>query len=183
MFSIFLQNNFLNNEDVYYFLERLEVKGLIELNHHQKPYSRQLIAEKLEELEKKREKLSETEKADLDYYLRQYSSHIDQAKEKETTFLGKDNSGIYQFFSYKDSLLNLNLQFDGGLGYVFRKDEIPSFEYWNGLSSFGSIGSNFSYDLKFNDISITNYSKFTSIDFSGKKRNSVCGRQEGNKFF
>ncbi|MCK6615939.1 MAG: hypothetical protein L6Q47_17020, partial [Ignavibacteriaceae bacterium] len=41
------QSNHLSNSKVYEFLDRMEVKGYININHHQKPFTRQVILEKL----------------------------------------------------------------------------------------------------------------------------------------
>ena len=72
--ALFAQSNFLNNPSIYEFLDRQEIKGRINLNHHQKPYSRQDIQKHLQHLTAYAHDLNPTELEELKYYLKEYSS-------------------------------------------------------------------------------------------------------------
>lgn len=170
------QSNYLSNSKVYEFLDRMEVKGYIEINHHQKPFTRQVILEKLKHLAEaaglrngekdqneknglngENEKndlivLNAVEKAELKFFLNEYDTDLIKP-DGEVTFFERNDAGVMRFLEYKDNLFHTNFYFDGGFLYAQREAGKYELTYWNGLSAYGNVGENFSFDLKFNDFS------------------------------
>jgi len=149
--EIIPQSNYLNNQKIYDFLDRMEVKGYISLNHHQKPFSRQTISDKLNDLAEKN--LNDIEKKELSYFINEYNPDFAVSPESDLTVFAKNQNGAYRFLEYHDSLIYLNLLFDGGIEYSRGAEGNYKLRYWNGISTFGNLGENFSFDLKFNDFS------------------------------
>lgn len=154
--SVKPQNNFLNNNNIYDLLDNLELKGIININHHQKPYSRQQIYKILSGINSRESELNDLLKDELDYFLKEYSPAPHGKDEKSTFFIEKNNSGASRFFEYSDTLFRLVVYPDFGFDFAYREKNKNSLTYYNGLSAYGSIGSHFSFDLDFNDISIKN---------------------------
>ncbi len=174
--SLQSQSNYLSNQKVYEFLDRMEVKGYIDINHHQKPFTRQVILEKLRDLaaasglsndlndeNEKNEKndlndenekivLNAIERKELEFFLREYDTGLIKPDGK-VTFFERNDAGVMRFLEYKDSLFYTNFYFDGGYLYAQREAGKYELTYWNGLSVYGNIGENLSFDLKFNDFS------------------------------
>ncbi|NUM72578.1 MAG: hypothetical protein HUU43_17190 [Ignavibacteriaceae bacterium] len=170
------QSNHLSNSKVYEFLDRMEVKGYININHHQKPFTRQVILEKLKFLAEaagvrngendKNEKnglngenekndlivLNAVERAELEYFLKEYDTDLIKP-DGDVTFFKRNDAGVMRFLEYKDSRFYTNFYFDGGFLYAQREAGKYELTYWNGLSAYGNVGENFSFDLKFNDFS------------------------------
>ena len=150
------QNNFLNNNNIYDLLDNLELKGIININHHQKPYSRQQIYKILSSVKSRESELNDLLKDELDYFLKEYSSALAWKDEKNIFFLEKNKAGAFRFLEYTDTLTHIVVYPDFGFNLSHRERTINSNNYYNGMSAYGSIGSHFSFDLSFNDISIKN---------------------------
>ena len=82
----------ISNDDIYKFLDRIAQKGVIEFNDNIRPVSRKYIAEKLEELKKSEvssqksvENLTEFEKEELEFYLKDYGIELDYLKSRQMT--------------------------------------------------------------------------------------------------
>lgn len=169
LFALFLlpingQDNFLNNTSINEFLERQEVRGLIKINHHQKPYTRKQVSLALKRLALQKDQLSGVDREELNYFLSEYNispSHPNSPSQNPPnhTFLEQNESGAFRFYEYKDSLFNFTLYPDIGVSYTLRNDSKNNLFFYNGLSGYGNIGNNLSFDFKFNDYSIktTNY--------------------------
>lgn len=67
---------------IYLFLSELAGDGVIDLNQAVKPYSRRLIAEKLEEAVNQRDMLSRRQQVELDFWLGNYGSTGEEGKMK-----------------------------------------------------------------------------------------------------
>lgn len=179
--ALFAQSNFINNPSIYEFLDRQEIKGRINLNHHQKPYSRQDILNHLQHLTNKALDLNQTELEELKHYLAEYTTKqiieatnvqsmrgvYDKAISnipppvshfvggfQHSTFLSRNSSGSFRFFEYSDSLFYFNLYPDVGGSYSLRNENKSRLSYYNGFTAYGSVGNNFSFDITFNDYSI-----------------------------
>lgn len=143
------QHNTLINRDIYDFLDRCEISGIITINHHQKPYSREIIYKKLLEINKDKSKLSELMQVELEFYLSEFKVNFND----KTVLLGKNQNNAYRFFEYSNSDFGLTFYPEAGVklaGINGRYNHI----YYNGFSTYGYAGKNFTYDFDYNDISI-----------------------------
>ena len=179
------------NNSVYRFLERMSGNGIIQLNEEIKPFSRMYIAEKLKEIadnigirhqksdignrkvkagsrrlevgSQSKDKISELEMEDLNFYIREYSSELRglgfdlsryEAKKKPidfgTDYFGFDKYNRFRLFSYDTDQFGIFA--DPVLSYEYNlfKDG-SSWSYSNGLSIHGYLGSHVGFDLKFYD--------------------------------
>lgn len=148
--SVNSQNNLLYNQDVEYFLDRCDVLGLININHHQKPYSRQEIFKFLKTIEIQKEKLSDVMKNELDFYINEYNT---ESKEEYLTFMGKNENNAYRFLEIKENDFAVTVYPDIGVGLSGRNDKYDK-KYYNGFSFYGNIEKIISFDFDYNDISI-----------------------------
>lgn len=159
-FSIRSQVNLLNNNEVYDFLERFDARGIININHHQKPIPRQAIFNLLQEIALSKNLLSLQQQQELNFYLSEYNNSNIGEDTGNTTFLEDNSNKAFRFYEYNDNVNRLVLNPDFGLSFTYRNSTEHSYTYYNGLSTYGSIGKIFSIDFDFNDVSIkrTGYS-------------------------
>lgn len=124
---------------VYKFLERQNLKGLIELNDEVKPFSRMYIAKKLlkidEELKsEKKEILNNVETDELKFYLEEYFYEIFKLN-NGSSIAGQQLKERWYLYSYTDSLFNLKLSPIAGYSLSF-SDKESGHARWVGLTSF-----------------------------------------------
>ena len=62
------------SDNVYQFLDRMTIKGVINSNEFSKPLSRREIAEYLSKIYEKNSELNKVEKEELDWYLHEYTN-------------------------------------------------------------------------------------------------------------
>ncbi|MGA9291223.1 MAG: capsule assembly Wzi family protein, partial [Ignavibacteriaceae bacterium] len=142
--------------DIYPFLSRLAQKGIIQLDDQIKPLSRKYIAEKLTELDSLKDKLTNLEQEELEFFEKDFYTEINFKKiteinSKKISFLKKDNGGRFRFFSYGDNLFKLNA--DPILGFQTGTRDSKLFNhYWTGLSFYGYLSDfiGFSFDYRDN---------------------------------
>ena len=144
------------NSSVYNFLERQSVKGLITLHDEVKPFSRRLIAEKLIQVDNKKNLLSNVEVQDLKFYENDFAGEInsilkspsaDSTRLEYFTF-GQDNR--FRAFDYKDSLFSINA--DPVLGFSAERFHGSTLSHrWNGVTLYGYISNFIGYSLNFKD--------------------------------
>ncbi|WDF54002.1 capsule assembly Wzi family protein [Mucilaginibacter sp. KACC 22063] len=140
------------NHPVYKYLARQAQKGNINFDDLIQPVSRQEIAALLEELQQERQKLSATEKKELDFYLDEYSEFRNDLTDSATHYLwGKDQYGNRR-------LLTVNKK-----DFVFRADPALTYEYTkgknkgvfkqaSGIAFWGQAGKHFSFQAYIQDI-------------------------------
>jgi len=92
-----------SNTAIYQFLDEMASQKLIKTDDVMKPWSRQEIADYLLQTEQKRVELNSRQKADLDFYLREY------AIEASRPILAKRDFRLF----HRDSLLNIKLNSPG----------------------------------------------------------------------
>ncbi len=141
------------NNDVYEYLERLSLKGTIEINDLVKPLSRKYISEKLLEAKSKIELLTDLDKDELEYYLKDYFLEIEafaeeNKNEKYLSYFERDASGRYRMFSYADNRFKINASPILGYGLKF-PENYRNVHSWMGISSYSyllnSIGLSFNF--------------------------------------
>ncbi|MCX6290211.1 MAG: hypothetical protein NT126_00420, partial [Bacteroidetes bacterium] len=90
----------ISHTDIYDFLDELANAQVITINSAVKPFSRMLIAEKLQEAEGKTDQLNSRQKKELAFYLRDYHKEL---------VPGKSADKRLDLFYYKDTLFTLSV--------------------------------------------------------------------------
>jgi hypothetical protein len=142
------------HRDVYHFLRRLSIKGVIEYNDEFRPLSRKYLAEKLMEAEKLPELLTEVDKTDLEFYKKEYYHEMWFINGEQNVihldYFNKDPAGRWRVFSYGDSNFKLNLDFI--LGYKIGSiDGEKTTHLWNGIYTYGYVTKSLGVSFDFRD--------------------------------
>lgn len=119
------------DDEVYSFLERMTLKGVIEFHSQVKPIPRMEVGKYLNEIKSSIGKLSALDKEELDFYISKYAL--------ETGELTKES---YYLFGYTDSLFALRIKPNIGLGIRTFGSETSTIK-WPGVSFYGYAGDNF----------------------------------------
>jgi len=158
-------------KDVYDFLRRLSTKGIIDYNDEFRPLSRKYLAEKLIEAEKLPELLTEVQKSDLKFYIKDYYHEIwfikNEKNEKHLDFFSSDPAGRWRVFSYGDENFKINLS--PILGYEIGSIEnAKATHLWNGVYTYGYITDALGVSFDFRDnteegTTIDKFKRFTPV--------------------
>ena len=142
----------LSNASIYEFLDELANEKIIELNSSAKPYSRGLIAKKLQEANSKLQDLNKRQVAELNFYLKDYVKEIDLSKSlnKKEFFSFKDTVKRFDVFYYKDSLFTLSINPIIGYHLISNKTQTVNHRY-NGADMFGYIGKSIGFYASLRD--------------------------------
>jgi hypothetical protein len=140
---------------VYEFLERQNLKGIIELNDEVKPFSRMYIAEKLvliyeqENGQTDGNNLNKVEEDELKFYLEEYYYEINTILLKKSGEAIKDIKERWFLYSYSDSLFNLKLSPIAGYG-LSATGNLTGHTRWIGFSTFTTYSDWFggSFDIR-----------------------------------
>lgn len=138
------------NAEIYQFLSRQATKGTIEFDDLIKPVPRKEIALKLLQLKEKESELSKTERAELNFYLKEFSEFNEKAKDT-LLITKKDEFARWRVLSVREKgfLLNAEPIISAGI----RKGKNSSVTEWgNGLAFWGHAGKNISFQAYFEDI-------------------------------
>jgi len=131
----------ISNRTVYSFLDEMANLQYIELNTAVKPYSRKLIAVKLHELKKQQEALNPRQKADLDFFLKDFNKEL---------LPGKEYGKRRDLFYYKDSLFTFSV--NPVLGIQYWTDENgTATHWWNGAEAFAYVGKHWGFYANLRD--------------------------------
>jgi hypothetical protein len=146
--------------NVYEFLERLSLKGLITLDDEAKPFTRKYIADKLIEVDYDisidKNLLSNIDIEELDFYKQEFYTEINRIINSyqlnnisKFNSRSKENTERWFLYSYSDSLFNLTLSPIAGYGLT-STGNIAGFTRWVGASTFGSYADwfGFSFDIR-----------------------------------
>ncbi len=110
---------------IYDFLDEMSAEQFIELNSFSRPYSRNLIAQKLAQLDTSRSELNTRQISDLDFYLKDFGKELR---------VGKDWDRRIDAFYYSDSVFSVTINpIIGGIGMYNE----------NGFRSHRRIGAGF----------------------------------------
>ena len=133
----------LAKQTVYEYLDELANLQLIELNTLIMPYPRQLIAEKLNAVDKTL--LNKRQLKELEFFMKDFNKEI---------YSNKEFDKRYDIFYYKDSLFSMTVNPIIG-GRVWNNKNGTNIHRRNGGEVFGSIGDNWGYYFALHD----NYEK------------------------
>ena len=120
----------IRNPGVYEFLDEMAAGQLIEVNAAVRPWSRMFIAEKLHELDGRRERLNKRQQGDLDFYLRDFNKELKP---------GKDFGKRFDILYYRDSLFAFSANLILGAEYHSGTNGNALFWY-NGADIFAYAG-------------------------------------------
>ena len=141
------------NKDVYSFLERLSLKGVIEFSDVVKPLSKKYIYEKILEAKSKVNTLNNLEKQELeffekDYFLEQKIFDEENKEGENLSYFGKDAAGRFRTFSYSNKTFKVNA--DPLIGYQMTFPEKDrNIHSWMGISVYGYFNDNIGASLDF----------------------------------
>ncbi|MEM9023015.1 MAG: hypothetical protein AAGB22_04700, partial [Bacteroidota bacterium] len=131
----------IGNEQLYLFLDELANLHVIELNTGIKPYSRQLIAEKLQEASEKSSELTVRQQKEVAFYLKDFNKELKPDKNFDKRL---------DVFYYKDSLFTLSVNPILGMHY-FSNDNDLVYHRFNGGEAFGYLGKNIGFYASLRD--------------------------------
>jgi len=135
---------------IYEFIDELSIIGIIEVNDVVKPYSDRYIYSLLLKQKKNKEKLTNRQKKELQFYIKEFS-YLDMNFIKENSkipFIGNvmDKYGISLNpigYRYRDSLFYVDIRPIWGIKY-FKNSKNSNFHRWGGGALKMSIGDHFS---------------------------------------
>lgn len=144
------------NQSVYNFIDELANNGIISVNSVIKPYSRRLIAEKLNEANDKISELNKRQQAELKFFLNDYKKELPGSE--TTDFIGKNyiskNKVPFKkrtdLFYYKDSLFSISINPAVGAS-TFVNSNGTNIHRWNGAEAYAYIGKNWGFYTSLRD--------------------------------
>ncbi|HVO73323.1 MAG TPA: hypothetical protein VMT35_04825 [Ignavibacteriaceae bacterium] len=140
------------HNDVYDYLHRLSLKGIIEFDELFKPLPRKYIYEKLIEAESRTDQLTGLEREELEFFKKEYLIESIYAE----GFSGSETSGLFTSDSLKRFRLfhytgkNLKLNVSPILGYGINwQEKDRNVHSWNGLNMYGYLPAQIGLSLDF----------------------------------
>jgi len=121
----------VSNQGIYDFLDEMANNQVIDLFTGIKPYSRKLIANKLAEINEKRDLLNTRQKKELDFYLRDFCKELPQSLNIKKRI---------DAFSYRDSLFTITINPIAGLNF-YSNESGTNYHRWWGAEAYGYVGS------------------------------------------
>lgn len=140
----------VSNVSIYEFLNELANIQVIDLNTAVKPYSRNLIAEKLSEAGKKSDQLNKRQKDELAFFLKDYSKELPSSDQIDYPWKRFTEKPVYIFarrfdlFYYRDSLFSISINPVLGYNY-FTNANGSNYHRWNGADAFAYIGKHWGF--------------------------------------
>jgi hypothetical protein len=131
----------INSTGIYDFIDELANARLISVNSAIKPYSRLFIAQKLKEVEEKRDKLNPRQQKELDFYMMDFGKELTEGYNgaKAQWLKGEKGKRRWDLFYYKDSLFSITINPILG-GEVFGNSSGAATYWRNGLSAYSYVG-------------------------------------------
>lgn len=146
--------------NVYEFLDRMSIEGIIKFKDELRPLPRETIAKKLIELENQSDALTNVEKEWLRFYKSEFYYEVNEIKSDTThieDYFDFNPKGRFNFFSYYDKNFSITVDPIVGLGYSSLKHVYHQF---SGISFWGKIGNNWGYYFNYRD----NYERSNNLD-------------------
>jgi hypothetical protein len=130
------------NQEIYNFLNGQSIKGNINIFDDIRPYTRLTIARKLQQLSKKSNRLTNTEKDQLNFFKSEYAFEIKYLNKNTTKindFFKFGATNRFEFYKYYDKNFTFDLNPIWGVGYDIKK---KNYHQYSGVRFRGRI-SNF----------------------------------------
>lgn len=174
------------NDNVYSFLDRVNIKGVVQINSEKKPFSRKYIAEKLLKIKIKKAKLNKVEIDLLEWYEREYSYEL---RKINSNLLVNDRiqinntidstiekkQGRWRLYSLNDSLFSFDISPIVGIEYSTRGNS-SGYSRWIGLRSWLTASNWFG-----GSIDMRNRAEFGDVIDTSKTFTPLRGHEIGNK--
>ena len=170
------------NSNVYDFLEKLSIKGILSFDYEIKPLTRIEIAEKIIEAEKNTLQMTALEKELLSFYIQDFKHEInlinkDFTAEASPEFFITEKDRRIRFFEYAgkdfsffaDPILSLSEESIAGENLFVRR---------NGFSFYGYALDNWAYSLNFYDNEETGNNLDITKELTPEKGTSVTKLKE-----
>jgi len=135
-----------SNNDIYKFLDEFANLGVIELNTAVQPYARTFIAGKLLEIKQSDYALNKRQKAELDFYLKDFNKELTPYYNRKDPNFDKRLDLLF----YKDSLFTFSVNPILGIEY-FTNDSGSFNHWWNGAEAHAYIGHNWGFYASLRD--------------------------------
>lgn len=176
----------VSKTSVYEFIDEMAALKLIEVNSAIKPYTRKFIAEKLSEIQSKKESLNKRQKKELEFFLRDYRKEL--ALSNQVDWLGKKVFGKNRIpfktrekrvdlFYYKDSLFNITVNPIAGMK-VWSNSNGLSYHRWNGADMFAYAGKHLGIYANLRDNYTTSdifNSSYLTQEMGGRFKGATAG--------
>ncbi len=120
----------VSNKSIYDFVDELVTEQIVDFNTSIKPYSRKQIAEALKVAREQESHLTKRQKADLDFYLRDYNKELLPPKTYKKRF---------DLFYYQDTLFTVSVNPILGVQY-WANENGDNYHRWNGLEAYSYFG-------------------------------------------
>jgi len=148
-----------NNDEIYEFLDELAALHVIQINDAIKPFSRTLIASKLEDAAKCRNDLSIRQQKELDFYLKEFEKELGTSEGGDHLFrriryFKNQYDRRADLFFYRDSLFTMWVNPIGGYHQFINKDT-SFFNRWSGLEASAYVGDHWAFYVSFRDHTLT----------------------------
>lgn len=149
------------NNSIYSYLQDMAIKGIVNLNEFNKPYSRMEIAKILVEISNNNNRLSKIENDELKFYSKDYISEFVrlnsfpkdvkiETKIDSSAYFIKDLNNRFRLFSYDNKFIAFYV--DPIFGYTIGNNDNSNFIHrWNGVKTYGYISENIGFSLNFRD--------------------------------
>src|SRR6056297_1479345 len=149
----------ISNHGIYSFLDEMANEQIIELNTTVKPYTRNLILEKLQEISDQNEQLNKRQRSELNFYLKDYllaaksdtnphnnRSKLDLISNSEHFATSLHPLGL----TYKDSVFTFGIRPVWGIEYLTHKSD-DFLRTWGGGRIYGQIGDHLGFYASLRD--------------------------------
>ena len=150
----------IHNNGIYEFLEEMADLKHCEINTVIKPWGRAFIAKKLQQVNTNRGQLNKRQKAELDFFLREFwkdmpTESMEENNDSEVEFFGfcpsrpvkwaKNKNKRRDMLFYGDSLFVFSANFIYGRQYWLRDDGESLFYRWNGGEAEAYVGEKWGF--------------------------------------
>lgn len=154
----------VQNTTIYEFLDEMAAMKMVDINSAVKPYSRQFIAEQLEQIWLQAEDLNNRQFHELEFFLKDYNKELLRYKE--------EFDKRFDVFYYADSTFTLNANLILGLTYATEPSKLHR---WYGADVFSYLGKNWGAYVSFRD----NYESthFTDPNFLNQRQGGALRRK------
>ncbi len=146
----------ISDVNIYDYLDELANQNTIEINSVIKPYSREFIADKLNEAQSKKDQLDNRQQKELNFYRLEYKLELDSFPDYSATFdVFRKNKYMATAinplgFFYKDKLFTLSVKPIWGTNYFFN-DSGSIYHRWGGAEAFGYVGKHWGFYASLRD--------------------------------
>jgi len=131
----------ISHKSLYNFLDELASQQVIDLNTVAKPYSRMVIAEKLQEAAQQTDLLNNRQQQDVAFFLKDFNKELKPDKQ-----FTKRLDLLYK----KDSVFTLSINPIGGIQYWTNKNGAV-WHRWNGAEAFAYYGDHWGFYASLRD--------------------------------